>query len=197
MTHSGLPKLGITLFSLTLEMPGLDYSLETMIRRGLSSISGRASRSSVPELPIWPQVMTTSFRTQRSPGRVRRANRDEHEPQPRAAARQADDGGGGALDTSRPRWRPRRRLGFLIGKSAILSTRPFVKAADRRTTRHEFGVEVHSPESVDHPSCPEPRELFDAVGSPTAWVRPDFTRRWPTSPPPGRRLIMRGRCPGS
>ena len=88
-TPEGLPKLGITLFSLTLEMRQPGYSLESMIRR-------------VAELDLGPGLEIVGFQSIRDWPRVTdeavlglrnlidecgaRADGDEHEPRPRPPA---------------------------------------------------------------------------------------------------------------
>ena len=46
-----------------------------------------------------------------------------------------------------------------------------------------FGVEIHSPESVDSPHVAELRELFDGVGSPRLGFIPDFSSSMHDVPP--------------
>jgi sugar phosphate isomerase/epimerase len=186
-TPEGLPKLGITLFSLTLEMREPDYSLERMIRRvaeldlgpGLELVGFQSIRG-------WPHVsdeLVSEFR-----GLV-----DECELVPTAMSmnldlalrrdrRLTEDEGLAYLEAQ---MESAKRLGFPIGKSAILSTRPFVEGLARIAERldMQFGVEVHSPEEVDSPHVLELRELFDAVGSPQLGFVPDFSSSMHDIPP--------------
>jgi sugar phosphate isomerase/epimerase len=78
-----------------------------------------------------------------------------------------------------------KQLGFSIGKSAILSTPGFVEGLARIAERLDmrFGVEVHSPESVDSPHVQQLRELFESVGSPLLGFVPDFSASMHAVPP--------------
>jgi sugar phosphate isomerase/epimerase len=186
-TPEGLPKLGITLFSLTLEMRQPGYTLEGMIRR-------------VAELDLGPGLEMVGFQSIRDWPRVSdrfvsdfRDLVDECELVPTAMSMNLD------LALRRDRWMTEeeglayleaqmeaaKTLGFPIGKSAILSTRTFVEGLARIAERLDmkFGVEVHSPESVDSPHVMELRELFDAVGSPTLGFVPDFSSSMHDVPP--------------
>jgi sugar phosphate isomerase/epimerase len=186
-TPEGLPKLGITLFSLTLEMRQPGYTLEGMIRR-------------VAELDLGPGLEMVGFQSIRDWPRVSdrfvsdfRDLVDECELVPTAMSMNLD------LALRRDRWMTEeeglayleaqmeaaKRLGFPIGKSAILSTRSFVEGLARIAERLDmtFGVEVHSPESVDSPHVMELRELFDTVGSPTLGFVPDFSSSMHDVPP--------------
>jgi Xylose isomerase-like TIM barrel len=186
-TPDGLPKLGITLFSLTLEMRRPDYSLEGMIRRvaelelgpglelvGFQSLRNwphvddgfvREFRSLVEECELVPTALSMNLDLARR--RDRRMTEDE------------------ALAYLEAQMEAAKKLGFPIGKSAILSTRSFVEGLARIAERLEmkFGVEVHSPETVDSPHVAELRELFDAVGSPQLGFVPDFSSSMHDVPP--------------
>jgi sugar phosphate isomerase/epimerase len=186
-TPDGLPKLGITLFSLTLEMRRPDYSLEGMIRR-------------VAELDLGPGLELVGFQSIRNwpnlDGEFVREFRDLVEGcelvqtamsmnldlARRRDRRMTEDE---ALAYLEAQMEAAKRLGFPIGKSAILSTRSFVEGLARITERLDmkFGVEVHSPESVDSPHVAELRELFDAVGSPRLGFVPDFSSSMHDVPP--------------
>jgi sugar phosphate isomerase/epimerase len=186
-TPEGLPKLGITLFSLTLEMRRPEYSLESMIRK-------------VAELDLGPGLEVVGFQSIRNWPRVTdeftrdfRNLLDELELHPSAMSMNLD------LARRRDRWMSEeeglayleaqmeaaKKLGFPIGKSAIVSTRSFVEGLARIAERLDmkFGVEVHSPESVDSPHVVELRELFDAVDSPSLGFVPDFSASMHDVPP--------------
>jgi sugar phosphate isomerase/epimerase len=186
-TPEGLPKLGITLFSLTLEMRRPDYSLESMIRK-------------VAELDLGPGLEVVGFQSIRDWPRVTddfvrefRNLVEELELVPSAMSMNLD------LARRRDRWMTEEeglayleaqmeaanKLGFPIGKSAIVSSRSFVEGLARIAERLDmkFGVEVHSPESVDSPHVAELRELFDAVDSPTLGFVPDFSSSMHDVPP--------------
>jgi sugar phosphate isomerase/epimerase len=186
-TAKGLPQLGITLFSLTLEMRQPDYSLEGMIR-------------TVAELDLGPGLELVGFQSLRGWPHVDddfvrwfRNLVDELELVPTALSMNLD------VAKRRDRWMTEeeglayleaqmesaKRLGFPIGKSAIESTRGFAEGLARITERLDmtFGVEVHSPESVDSPHIMELRELFDAVGSPRLGFVPDFSSSMHDVPP--------------
>ena len=186
-TPDGLPKLGITLFSLTLEMRKPDYSLERMIRRvaeldlgpgleivGFQSIRGwpnvddafvREFRALVDECELVPTAMSMNLDLARR--RDRRMTEDE------------------GLEYLERQMEAAQKLGFPIGKSAILSTPRFVEGLARIAERLDmkFGVEVHSPESVDSPHVAHLRELFDDVGSPQLGFVPDFSASMHDVPP--------------
>lgn len=186
-TPDGLPKLGITLFSLTLEMRHPGYSLEGMIRR-------------VAELDLGPGLEMVGFQSLRDWPRITddtvvglRNLVDECELVPTAMSmnldlarrrdrRMTEEEGLAYLEAQ---MEAAHRLGFPIGKSAILATGTFVEGLARIAERLDmkFGVEVHSPESVDSPHVVELRELFDAVGSPMLGFVPDFSSSMHDVPP--------------
>jgi sugar phosphate isomerase/epimerase len=187
LTPEGLPKLGITLFSLTLEMRRPDYSLENMVRR-------------VKELDLGPGVELVGFQSLRGWPQVSddfasdfRNLLDECELLPTAMSMNLDlarrrdrfmteDEGLAYLEAQMA---AAKKLGFPIGKSAILSTPRFVEGLARITDRLDmtFGVEVHSPESVDSPHVQELWGLFDATGSPRLGFVPDFSASMHDVPP--------------
>jgi sugar phosphate isomerase/epimerase len=186
-TPEGLPKLGITLFSLTLEMRKPDYSLGGMIRGvaeldlgpglelvGFQSIRGWPNvtdrfvsdfRSLLDECELVPTALSMNLDLARR--RDRRMTEDE------------------ALEYLERQMEAAKRLGFPIGKSAILSTPSFVEGLARIAERldMQFGVEVHSPESVDSPHVAQLRELFETVGSPQLGFVPDFSSSMHDVPP--------------
>jgi sugar phosphate isomerase/epimerase len=186
-TPEGLPKLGVTLFSLTLEMRRPDYSLEGMIRR-------------VAELDLGPGLEIVGFQSVRDWPRISdrfatdfRTLVDECELVPTAMSmnldlalrrdrRMTEDEGLAYLEAQ---MEAAKELGFPIGKSAILSTRRFVEGLARIAERlgMKFGVEVHSPEAVDSPHVLELRELFEEVGSPLLGFVPDFSASMHSVPP--------------
>ena len=178
-TPEGLPSLGLTLFSLTLEMRRPDYSLETMIRKvaeldlgpglevvGFQSIRGwphvgddfaRRFRDLLDECELIPSAMSMNLDV--ALRRDRRMNEEE------------------GLAYLEAQMEAARKLGFPVGKSAIFSTPRFVEGLERIAERLDmkFGVEVHSPEAVDSPHVLELRELFDAVDSQRLGFVPDFS----------------------
>jgi sugar phosphate isomerase/epimerase len=186
-TPDGLPKLGITLFSLTLEMRRPDYSLESMIRRvaeldlgpglelvGFQSIRGWPNLTDefvagfhelVDACELEPTAMSMNLDLARR--RDRRMTEDE------------------ALEYLERQMEAAKTLGFPIGKSAILSTPTFVEGLARIAERLDmkFGVEVHSPEPVDSTHVVELRELFESVGSPQLGFVPDFSSSMHDVPP--------------
>lgn len=186
-TAEGLPQLGITLFSLTLEMRQPDYTLEGMIRRvkeldlgpgleivGFQSLRGwphvdddlvRWFRSLVEELELVPTAMSMNLDLAKRPGRW-----------------MTEEEGLAYIEAQMV---AAKRLGFPIGKSAIESTPRFVEGLARIAERLEmrFGVEVHSPDAVDSPHVTQLRELFDAVGSPLLGFIPDFSSSMHDVPP--------------
>jgi hypothetical protein len=186
-TPEGLPKLGITLFSLTLEMRRPDYTLESMIRR-------------VAELDLGPGLEIVGFQSIRDWPRITdrfasgfRSLLEECELVPTAMSmnldlalrrdrRMTEDEGLAYLEAQ---MEAAKKLGFPIGKSAILSTPRFVEGLARTAERLDmkFGVEVHSPEAVDSPHVLELRELFDDVGSPLLGFVPDFSASMHSVPP--------------
>jgi sugar phosphate isomerase/epimerase len=186
-TQPGLPKLGITLFSLTLEMRRPDYSLEGMIRRvaeldlgpGLEVVGFQSLRG-------WPNVdddFATSFRDLlEESGLVPTAMSMNLDLARRRDRRMSEDEG---LEYLERQMEGAKKLGFPIGKSAILSTPRFVEGLARITERLDmgFGVEVHSPDSVDSPHVAHLRELFDDVGSPQLGFVPDFSASMHDVPP--------------
>jgi sugar phosphate isomerase/epimerase len=186
-TAEGLPQLGITLFSLTLEMREPDYSLEGMIRK-------------VAELDLGPGLEIVGFQSLRGWPHVDdefvrwfRGLTEELELVPTAMSMNLD------LAKRRDRWMTEeeglayieaqmvaaKKLGFPIGKSAIESTPGFVEGLARIAEQLDmtFGVEIHSPESVDSPHVTELRELFDAVDSPRLGFIPDFSSSMHDVPP--------------
>ena len=186
-TAEGLPRLGITLFSLTLEMRRPDYSLEGMIRKvadldlgpgleivGFQSLRGwphvdddfvRWFRGLVEELGLVPTAMSMNLDVAKR--RDRWMTEDE------------------GLAYLEAQMVAAKKLGFPIGKSAIESTPAFVEGLARISERLDmtFGVEIHSPESVDSPHVTELRELFDAVASPRLGFIPDFSASMHDVPP--------------
>ena len=186
-TPEGLPKLGITLFSLTLEMRRPDYSLEGMIRR-------------VAELDLGPGLELVGFQSIRGWPKVSdgfvtefRDLLDECELVPTAMSmnldvalrrdrRLSEEEGLAYLEAQ---MEAAKKLGFPIGKSAIMSTPTFVEGLARMAERLEmkFGVEIHSPDAVDSPHVLRLRELFDDVGSPQLGFVPDFSASMHDVPP--------------
>ena len=128
-TPQGLPKLGITLFSLTLEMRRPDYSLEGMIRRvaeldlgpGLELVGFQSIRG-------WPNVtddFVTTFRNLLDECElVATAMSMNLDVALRRDRRLTEEEG---LDYLEAQMEAAKRLGFPIGKSAILSTPTFVE----------------------------------------------------------------------
>lgn len=186
-TAPNLPQLGLTLFSLTLEMREPDYTLEAMIKRaaeldlgpGLEMVGFQSLRG-------WPHLDDATI------SHVRGLIEDNGFT---ATAMSCN------LDLARNRshWMDEqeglayleaqivtaKRLGYPIAKSAIITTESFVRELSKICDRHEmkFGVELHSPESVDSPGILELREIFEKVDSPwIGWV-PDFSSSMHSIPP--------------
>jgi len=186
-TPEGLPKLGITLFSLTLDMRRPDYSLESMIRRvaeldlgpGLEVVGFQSIRG-------WPHVsdeFATSFRTLLDEcGLVPSAMSMNLDVALRRDRRMSEDEGLVYLERQ---MEAAKKLGFPVGKSAVLSTPRFAEGLARIAERLEmkFGVEVHSPEAVDSPHVAHLRELFEDTGSPLLGFVPDFSSSMHDVPP--------------
>jgi sugar phosphate isomerase/epimerase len=186
-TPEGLPKLGITLFSLTLEMRRPDYSLEGMIRRvaeldlgpGLEVVGFQSLRG-------WPEVsdeFAAGFRDLLDEcGLVQTAMSMNLDLALRRDRRMTEREGLAYLERQMV---AAKKLGFPIGKSAILSTPTFVEGLARIAERLDmkFGVEVHSPESVDSPHVAHLRELFEETGSPLLGFVPDFSASMHDVPP--------------
>ncbi len=186
-TADNLPQLGVTLFSLTLEMRRPDYTLEGMIDRvaeldlgpglemvGFQSIRGwprvspefvRTFRTQVERLGLIPNAMSMNLDL------ARRRDRFMTEEE--------------GLEYLEAQMAGAKELGFPIGKSAIFTSRTFVEGLARICERldMQFGVEIHSPESVDSPSVVELRELYDAVDSPHLGFIPDFSSSMHDLPP--------------
>lgn len=186
-TAPNLPQLGLTLFSLTLEMREPDYSLEGMIRRaaeldlgpglemvGFQSLRGWPElddatishiRSLIEDNGFTPTAMSCNLDIARNRGRWM----DEQE----------------GIEYLEAQIAMSKLLGFPIAKSAIIQTESFVRALHETCERHEmkFGVELHSPESVDSPGILELREIFERIDSPwIGWV-PDFSSSMHGIPP--------------
>jgi sugar phosphate isomerase/epimerase len=186
-TSAGLPKLGITLFSLTLDMRRPDYSLEGMIRKvaeldlgpGLEIVGFQSLRG-------WPEVgdgFADEFRSLLDElGLVQTAMSMNLDLALRRDRRMTEDEGLAYLERQ---MEAAKKLGFAIGKSAILSTPTFVEGLARIAERLDmkFGVEVHSPESVDSPHVAHLRELFEDTGSPLLGFVPDFSASMHDVPP--------------
>ena len=181
------PQLGLTLFSLTLEMREPGYTLEGMIKRaaeldlgpGLEMVGFQSLRG-------WPKLDDATI------AHVRSLIEDNGFTQTAMSCN---------LDLARNRahWMDEaegiayleaqivtaKRLGYPIAKSAIIQTKSFVQALHEVCDRYEmkFGVEVHSPESVDSPGILELREIFEQLDSPwLGWV-PDFSSSMHRIPP--------------
>ena len=186
-TAPDLPQLGLTLFSLTLEMREPDYTLAGMIKRAA-------------ELDLGPGLEMVGFQSLRG-----WPNLDE--PTVSHVRGLIEDNGFSAtamscnLDLARNRssWMGEaegleyleaqiitsKRLGFPVAKSAIITTESFVRKLAEICERHEmkFGVELHSPESVDSPGILELRQTFEKIDSSwIGWV-PDFSSSMHSIPP--------------
>ncbi len=186
-TAPNLPQLGLTLFSLTLEMREPDYSLEGMVKKAA-------------ELDLGPGIEMVGFQSLRGWPHL-------DEPTVKHVRSLIEDNGFIAtamscnldLARDRDRWMDEpegieyleaqiataKRLGFPIAKSAIISTESFVRRLAEVCERHQmkFGVELHSPDSVDSPGIMELREIFEKIDSPwLGWV-PDFSSSMHSIPP--------------
>ena len=136
-TPEGLPKLGITLFSLTLDMRRPDYSLAGMIRRvaeldlgpGLEVVGFQSLRG-------WPEVsdeFANDFRSLLDEcGLVQTAMSMNLDLALRRDRRLTEEEGLAYLERQ---MEAAKKLGFPIGKSAILSTPTFVEGLARIAER--------------------------------------------------------------
>lgn len=186
-TADNLPQLGLTLFSLTLEMRHPGYTLEGMIDRvaeldlgpGLEMVGFQSIRN-------WPRVtpeLVRSFREQ--------VERLELVPSAMSmnldVARRRDrfmteeEG----LEYLEAQMFAAKQLGFPIGKSAIIYSKPFIEGLARICERldMQFGVEIHSPDAVDSPTVTKLRELYEEVGSDRLGFIPDFSSSMHDLPP--------------
>jgi sugar phosphate isomerase/epimerase len=186
-TASNLPQLGLTLFSLTLEMREPGYSLEGMIKRaaeldlgpGLEMVGFQSLRG-------WPNLDDATVDHVR--GLVERNGFTQTAMScnldlARNRAQWMDEQEG--IEYLEAQIVTSKRLGFPIAKSAIITTESFVARLAEVCERHQmkFGVELHSPESVDSPSILELREIFEKIDSPRlGWV-PDFSSSMRGIPP--------------
>lgn len=186
-TADNLPQLGVTLFSLTLEMRRPDYSLEGMIRQaaeldlgpGLEMVGFQSLRG-------WPDLDDATVAYVRDliedngfTATAMSCNLDLA----RNRAQWMDEAQG--IEYLEAQILTSKRLGFPIAKSAIITTESFVRRLAAVCERHQmkFGVELHSPEAVDSPGILELREIFDKVDSPwIGWV-PDFSSSMRSIPP--------------
>jgi sugar phosphate isomerase/epimerase len=186
-TAPNLPQLGLTLFSLTLEMRKPGYTLEGMIDRaaeldlgpGLEFVGFQSIRN-------WPNVSDDFVRSFRD-------RLDRHGFVPTAVSCNLDlalrrdrfmseqEG----LDYLEAQVVASKRLGFEIAKSGILSTPSFVRGLADICERHDmkFGIEIHSPQTVDSPDVMVLRELFEEIDSPHLGFVPDFSSSMHGIPP--------------
>lgn len=186
-TAPGTPQLGLTLFSLTLEMRHPGYTLDGMIRRaaeldlgpglelvGFQSLRGWPHlddaaidhfRDVVADAGLTPTAMSCNLDLGRRHDRL--MNEDE------------------AIDYLEAQIVCAKRLGFPIAKSAIITTESFVRRLATVCERHDmqFGVELHSPEAVDSPGVLELREIYERIGSPLLGFIPDFSSSMHSIPP--------------
>ena len=187
-TALGLPKLGTTLFSFTLEMRQPGYSLTGMIDR-------------VAELGLGPGLELVGFQSLRgwprvSPGTVSafRAQCERTGLEPSAMSMNLDLGihrgrlmdTGEALDYLEPQIAASRALGFPVCKSSVIPTRSFLEGLVAILEKHgglKFGYEIHSPMAVDSPDVLRLRELYEQIGSPLLGFIPDFSASMRAAPP--------------
>jgi hypothetical protein len=186
-TAPNLPQLGLTLFSLTLEMRHPGYTLEGMIDKAA-------------ELDLGPGIELVGFQSIRDWPRVSdefvrgfRERVERHGFVPTAMSCNLD------LAIRRDRMMTEeegleyleaqvvaaKRLGFPIAKSGILTTPSFVRGIAAICERHDmkFGIEIHSPQTVDDPGVTVLREMFDEIDSPYLGFVPDFSTSMHGIPP--------------
>jgi hypothetical protein len=187
-TAVALPKLGTTLFSLTLEMRQPGYTLEGMIDK-------------VAELGLGPGLEIVGFQSLRGyprvSGEVIASFRDQCERtglEPSAMSMNLDLGihrgrlldEDEALDYLEPQIAVSRAMGFPVCKSSVIPTRSFLEGLVRILEKNgdmKFGFEVHSPMAVDSPEILTLRELYEAIGSPLLGFTPDFSSSMRSVPP--------------
>lgn len=186
-TAENLPQLGVTLFSLTLEMRHPGYSLEGMIDRvaeldlgpGLEMVGFQSIRD-------WPRVspdLVRSFRAQvERLGLVPSAMSMNLDLARRRDRFMTEEEG---LEYLGAQMAAAKELGFPIGKSAIIYSEKFIEGLARMCERLDmrFGVEIHSPDAVDSPSVTKLRELYEKVGSDRLGYIPDFSSSMHALPP--------------
>jgi xylose isomerase-like TIM barrel protein len=172
------PRIGITLYSLSLEYRAGKYTFEELVRKA-------------GELQLGPPVELVGFQSIRGYPHVT----DEFATRFR---RLCDEAGlqpsclGANVDTARRRDRlmdddetveylsvqldAARKLGFPVmriqfgaGPSALRRIAPVAERADVR-----LGMEIHAPHHVDHPTVVALRELYDEIDSPYLGFIPDF-----------------------
>ena len=187
-TTVALPKLGTTLFSLTLEMRQPGYTLEGMIGK-------------VAELGLGPGLEMVGFQSLRGyprvSGEVISSFRDQCERtglEPSAMSMNLDLGihrgrlldEDEALDYLEPQIAVSREMGFPVCKSSVIPTRSFLEGLVRILEKNgdmKFGYEIHSPEAVDSAAILTLRELYEAIGSPLLGFTPDFSSSMRSVPP--------------
>lgn len=186
-TAPDLPQLGLTLFCLTLEMRQPDYTLEGMIERaaeldlgpGLEMVGFQSLRG----WPALDDATTNHVRSVIEQNGFMQTAMSCNLDIARNRSRWMDEAEG--IEYLEAQIVAAKRLGFPIAKSAIITTESFVRALHEVCERHEmkFGVELHSPESVDSPGILELREIFEKLDSPwIGWV-PDFSSSMHSIPP--------------
>jgi hypothetical protein len=187
-TTVALPTLGITLFSLTLEMRKPGYTLEGMIDR-------------VAELGLGPGLEIVGFQSLRGyphvSAAVVSAFRDQCDRtglRPSAMSMNLDLGihrgrlldEDEALDYLEPQIALSHQMGFPVCKASVIPTRPFLEGLVRILEKNgglKFGYEVHSPMAVDSPDILQLRELYEQIGSPLLGFTPDFSASMHSVPP--------------
>ena len=187
-TTVALPKLGTTLFSLTLEMRKPGYTMEGMIDK-------------VAELGLGPGLEMVGFQSLRGYPRVSsdvvssfRAQCERTGLEPSAMSMNLDLGihrgrlldEEEALDYLEPQIATSRAMGFPVCKSSVIPTRSFLEGLVRILEKNgdmKFGFEIHSPQAVDSPEVLELRELYEAIDSPLLGWTPDFSSSMHSVPP--------------
>jgi sugar phosphate isomerase/epimerase len=187
-TTAALPKLGITLFSLTLEMRRPGYTLEGMIDKvaelglgpGLEMVGFQSLRG-------WPRIsgeVVSSFRNQ--------CERTGLEPSAMSMNLDLGIHRGRLLDEEEalaylePQIAASHRMGFPVCKATVIPTRSFLEGLVRILEKNgglKFGYEVHSPMAVDSPEILRLREHYEAIDSPLLGFTPDFSSSMRSVPP--------------
>jgi sugar phosphate isomerase/epimerase len=186
-TAPTLPQLGLTLFSLTLEMRRPGYTLEGMIDKaaeldlgpGIELVGFQSIRN-------WPNISDDFVRRFRDRlerhGFVPTAMSCNLDLALRRDRMMTEEAG---LEYLEAQMVAARRLGFPIAKSKLVLTPSFVRGAAVACERHDMklGFEIHSPEAVDHPNVMFLREMFEDMDSPYLGFVPDFSSSMRQIPP--------------
>lgn len=172
------PRIGITLYSLSLEYRAGKYTFEELVRKA-------------GELQLGPPVELVGFQSIRNFPQVtddfaRRFRRlcDEVGLEPSCLGANVDTGRRrdrlmdvdetveyleAQIEAARKLGFPTMRIQFGAGPDALRRIAPLAERADVR-----LGMEIHAPHHVDHPTVVALRELYDEIDSPYLGFIPDF-----------------------